>query len=67
MLFIKCETTLDLNWSEKCVAVITKVAAQATTFSITVTKHFVPVITLLTQYDVNLLEQLKSGFKKTIN
>ena len=49
MLFIKCESTLDLNWSEKCVTVITKVAAQATTFSITVTKLFAPVITLLTQ------------------
>ena len=27
------------------------------------TKLYVPVVTLLTQYNVKLLEQLKSGFK----
>ena len=31
------------------------------------TKIYVPVVTLLTQDYVKLLEQLKSGFKKTIN
>ena len=45
----------------------TDVAAQATTFSITDTKLYVPVVTLSTQDNIKLLEQLKSGFKRTIN
>ena len=65
--FINYENTLDLNWSENCVIVTTNVAAPATTFSITDTKLHVPVVTLQTQDNAKLLEQLKSGFKRTIN
>ena len=54
MPLINCEITLDLSWSENCVIVATNVAAQATTFSITDTKLYVPVVTLSTQE--NLLE-----------
>ena len=35
-------------------------------FKITDTKLYVPVVTLSKQNDVKLLEQLKSGFKKTV-
>ena len=42
-------------------------ADQAATLSITDTKLYVPVITLLTQDNTKLLEQIKSGFKRTIN
>ena len=42
-------------------------AAQATTFSITDTNIYVPVVTLSTQDNAKLLEQLKSGFKRTNN
>ena len=45
----------------------TNVTAQATTFSITDTKLYVSVVTLSTQDNPNLLEQLKSVLKKTIN
>ena len=45
MHLINCEINIDLNWSEKCVIVATNVAAQATTFSITDTKLYVPVAT----------------------
>ena len=46
----------------------TTVAAQAATFSITDTnKVLVPVVTLSTQDKAKLLQQLKSGFKRTIN
>ena len=38
-----------------------------TTFAITDTKLYVPVITLSTQDKAKLLQQLKSGFKRTIN
>ena len=67
MRLINCEITLDLNWSENCVIVATNAAAQATTFSITNTKLYVPFVTLWAQDNARLLEQLKSGFKRTIN
>ena len=37
------------------------------TFAIANTKHYVPVVTLLTQCNAKLLEQIKSGFKRTTN
>ena len=67
MPLINCEVTLDLNWSENYVIVATNVAAQAATFSITDAKLYDPVVTLSTQDNAKLLEQLKSGFKRTIN
>ena len=36
-------------------------------FEITDTKLYVPVVTLSNQENVKLLDQLKSGFKRTIN
>ena len=35
-------------------------------FQITDTKLYVPVVTLSKENDIKLLEQLKTGFKKTI-
>ena len=43
---INCEINLDLKWSRNCFKVATNVEAQATTFSITDTKPYVPVVTL---------------------
>ena len=48
MSLINSEISLDLNWSENCVIVATNVAAQATTFSITDAKLYVPAVTLST-------------------
>ena len=45
----------------------TAIANQVATFSITDTKLYVPVVTLSSENIAKLLEQLKSGFKKTIN
>ena len=42
-------------------------ADQGETFSITDTKLYVPAVTLSNQDNAKLLEQLKSGFKRTIN
>ena len=42
------------------------VADQEATFSITDTKLYVPVVTLSTQDNAKLLEQLKSGFKEQL-
>ena len=52
---------------KKCIIAITDVADQVITFSITDTKLYVPVVTLSNQDNAKLLEQLKSGFKRTIN
>ena len=43
------------------------VANQVTTFAITDTKLYVPVVTLSTHDNAKLLDQLKTGFKKIIN
>ena len=42
-------------------------AVQEPTFTITDTKPYVPVVATSTQDNTKLLEQLKSGFKRTIN
>ena len=61
MSLINCEINLDLNWSKKCV-IVANSANQATTISMTVTKPYVPVVTLSTQDNVKLLEELKFRF-----
>ena len=63
MLPINCEITLDLTWSSN--HVIYKVG-RATTFEVTDTKLYVPVVTLSTQGNEKLLQQLKSDFKRTL-
>ena len=42
-------------------------ATEATKVKVTDTKHYVPVVTLLTQDNAKLLQQLKSSFKRKIN
>ena len=64
---INCEVNLMLTWSENCVIVCNDVANQIATFAITGTKLYVSVVTLSTQNNAKLLEQLKSAFKRVIN
>ena len=64
MSLINCEINLILTWFEKYVL---SNDAKATTFEITDTKHYVLVVTLSTQDNAQLLQQLKSAFKRTIN
>ena len=66
MPLINCEINLILTWSVNCV-ISSAAANQTTTFSITDTKFYVPVVTLSTEDNEKLLQQLKSGFKRTIN
>ena len=72
-----CDVSLTLTWSENCVltdiktqtARGTRVAINAptnATFKITDVKLYVPVVTLSTENDKTLLEQLRTGFKRTI-
>ena len=67
MPLINCEVKLVLTWFADCVIVFTDVANQIETFAITDTKLYVPVVTLSTQDNAKLLEQLNSGFKRVIN
>ena len=67
MPLINCEINLILTWSSTCVIVSTNSANQVATFQITDTKLYVPVVTLSTQENAKLLQQLKSGFKRVIN
>ena len=64
MLLINCEVNLILAWSSTCVI---SNSTGARRFAITDTKLYVPVITLSTQDNSKLLQQLKSGFKRVSN
>ena len=65
MTLIDCEVNLVLTWSANCIIVYTDVLNQGVTFTITETKLHVPVVTLSTQENAELLTQLKSSFKTT--
>ena len=67
MPLISCEINLSLNWSKDCVILVDAAEDQSATFSITDTKLYVPVVTLSTQDNAKPFEQVKSGFKRTIN
>ena len=61
---INCEGNLILAWSPTCV--ITNSRGEER-FTITDTKLYVPLVTLSTQCNAQFPQQLKSGFKRTIN
>ena len=71
MPFINCEINLILTWSVTRFIIIIILDApfdvQETAFTITDTKLYVTVVTLATQDNAKLLQQLKSDFKRTIN
>ena len=64
MQLIDYEVNFILRWSSICV--ITN-STGAGTFTITDTKLYLPVVTLSSQGNAKLLQQLKSDFKRTIN
>ena len=64
MLLINWEINLILTWSADYVIFS---AAGETKFEISDTKCYVPTITLSTQHNSKLLQQLKSGFQRNIN
>ena len=67
MPLINCDINLILTWSTNYVIVYSNIANQGATFAITKTKLYVPVVTLSTQDNAKLLQQLKSGFKRIFN
>ena len=62
MSLINCEVNLILTWS-----LILSWPTVAGTFEITNTKLYVPAVTLSTQNNSKILQQLKSGFKRVIS
>ena len=78
---INCEVELILTWFKNCVLIykLTRDSdydadpdvseinnPENAIFEITDTKLYVPVVSLSKENDIKLLEQLKSGFKRTI-
>ena len=75
---INCEITLILSWYKECVlvgrafrgppaAAANRINSPTSAkFEITDCKLYVPVVTLSAEDDNKLLEQLKSGFKRSI-
>ena len=67
MSLMNCEINLILTWSGTCVIVSIAAVYQGAIFSITESNVYVLVVTLSTQHNAKLLQQLKSSLKKTIN
>ena len=67
MSFIKRKIDFFLTWSAICIKVRESTGNQEPRFAITETKPYVPVVTLSAQDNLKLLQQLKTGFKRTIN
>ena len=81
ILLINCEVSLTLTWSENCVIISTTTREADpdadpavaninnptnAVFKITDRKFYVAVVPLSAENDNKLLEQLKTGFKRTI-
>ena len=64
MPLIHCEVNLILTWSSTCVITNSTGAGR---FEITDAKLYVPIVTLSTQDNANLHQQLKSSLKRTIS
>ena len=60
MPLINCKIHLELNWIEDC---ILSSAGDSEKFKITDAKLHVPIVTLSTKDNLNLLKQLSNGFK----
>ena len=67
MPLINCEINLILTWSKNCVIAPNTAANEDIMFVIRDTNLYIPVVALSIQYNSQLLQQFKSGFKRTIN
>ena len=73
MPLINCKIHLELNWNKYCVIYGAdtynggdNANNRETTFKITSTKLFVPIVTLSTKDNVYLTKQLNEGFKRPV-
>ena len=67
MPLIDCELNLFLTCFANCFIIAGTADSQEPTYAITDTRLYVPVVTLSAQDNAKLLQQLKTGFKRTIN
>ena len=67
MRLINCEINIFLTWSEENIIVTRNYGDEKPKFPITDIKLYVPIVTLTAQDNEKLLQQLKTGFKRTIN
>ena len=73
MPLINCKIHLELNWNNNCVMYGPDTYARGdnnnnseTTFQITSTKLYFPVVTLSTKDNENLIKQLDEGFRRSV-
>ena len=73
MSLINCKIHLELNWNNNCVMYGAdtygcgdNVYNREAIFQITSTKLYVPIVTLSTKGNVNLIKQLNEGFKRSV-
>ena len=70
MPLINFKIHLELNWNNNCVMYRagdnTGGDDRKTTFKITSIKFYVPIVTLSTKDNVNLIKQLNEGFKRPV-
>ena len=66
MPLIDCEVNLILTWSNRFFIIDNLIDNQEPTFTVTDAKIYVPFVTLSSQDNAKLLEQLKAGFNGTI-
>ena len=67
MPLVNYELNIILKWSTTCVIISTNHANRNATFSISDKKLYLLVVTLSTQDNAKLLQQLNSDFKRIIN
>ena len=63
MLLLTCKLHIQLNWTKYCVM---SNVATATTFKITNTQLYVPVVTLPTKEKLKLTIQLSKGYERSV-
>ena len=66
MSLIDCEINLILTWFAHCLIIDDSVNNQEPTFALTDAKRYVPIVTLSTEGNVKLLQQVISGYRRAI-
>ena len=64
---MNCEIDLDLSWTKDCLLIDHHNDIKYANFKISITKLYIHVITLSINNNINFLENLWRGFKRTIS
>ena len=66
MPLVNCKIDLELTWHKDCMISCANAAVgHVVSFTFTNTKLYVPIVTLSTKDNTNLIKQLNEGFKRT--